>query len=105
MTDKSKPTAFLAYASGMPAFEETIENAVDRLNKSNAVEILSWNKLQIGGRILIASICHEIDQRDIFIADITKLNPNVLFELGYAIAKNRSDLPPVIVPTRMLVQR
>ena len=89
MTDKSKPTAFLAYASGMPAFEETIENAVDRLNKSNAVEILSWNKLQIGGRILIASICDEIDQRDIFIADITKLNPNVLFELGYAIAKNR----------------
>ena len=89
MTDKSKPTAFLAYASGMPAFEETIENAVDRLNKSNAVEILSWNKLQIGGRILLASICDEINQRDIFIADITKLNPNVLFELGYAIAKNR----------------
>ena len=89
MTDESKPTAFLAYASGVPALEETIENAVNLLNKSDTVEILSWSKLQIGGRILIATICAEIDQRDIFIADITRLNPNVLFELGYAIAKNR----------------
>ena len=89
MNDKSKPTAFLAYASGVPALEETIEGAINLLNKSNAVEILSWNKLQIGGRILIATICAEIAQREIFIADITQLNPNVLFELGYAIAKNR----------------
>ena len=89
MNDEKKPTAFLAYASGAPALEETIEDAVDRLNKSNTVEIVSWKKLQIGGRILIATICAAIDQRDIFIADITQLNSNVLFELGYAIAKNR----------------
>ena len=89
MNDENKPTAFLAYASGVPALEETIEGAVDRLNKGNTVAILSWNKLQIGGRILIATICAAIDQRAIFIADITQLNPNVLFELGYAIAKNR----------------
>ena len=56
MNDENKPTAFLAYASGVPALEETIEDAVDRLNKGNTVAILSWNKLQIGGRILIASL-------------------------------------------------
>ena len=89
MTNERRPTAFLAYASGVPALQETIEDAARRLNDSNAVEILSWTKLQIGGRILISTICAEIDQRDIFIADITQLNSNVLFELGYAIARNR----------------
>ena len=89
MTNEKRPTAFLAYASDVPALQETIEDAAKRLNDSNAVEILSWTKLQIGGRILISTICAEIDQRDIFIADITQLNPNVLFELGYAIARNR----------------
>ena len=89
MTNGRRPTAFLAYASDVPALQETVENAAKRLNDSNAVEILSWTKLQIGGRILISNICTEIDQRDIFIADITQLNPNVLFELGYAIARNR----------------
>ena len=89
MTTERRPTAFLAYASGVPALRETIENAVRSLNGSGVVEILSWAKLQIGGRILISTICDEIDQRDIFIADITQLNPNVLFELGYAIASNR----------------
>ena len=89
MINERRPTAFLAYASGVPALKETIEDAVIRLNDSNTVEVLSWTKLQIGGRILISTICDEIDKRDIFIADITQLNPNVLFELGYAIARNR----------------
>ena len=89
MTNGRRPTAFLAYASDVPALQETVEDAAKRLNDSNTVEILSWTKLQIGGRILISTICTEIDQRDIFIADVTQLNPNVLFELGYAIARNR----------------
>ena len=89
MTNERRPTAFLAYTSGVPALQETIEDAARRLNDSNLVEILSWTKLPIGGRNLISTICAEINQRDIFIADMTQLNPNVLFELGYAIAKNR----------------
>ena len=60
MTNEKRPTAFLAYASDVPALQETIEDAAKRLNDSNAVEILSWTKLQIGGRILISTICAEM---------------------------------------------
>ncbi len=38
---------------------------------------------------MISVICNEIKDRDIFVADVTGLNPNVLFELGYAIAARR----------------
>ena len=34
-------------------------------------------------------ICTEIDAADLFCADLTGINPNVMFELGYAIARNK----------------
>ena len=41
------------------------------------------------GKIVIDVICDHIRQTNFFIADLTEINPNVLFELGYAIAKNK----------------
>lgn len=43
----------------------------------------------MNGRFIISEICDAIDQSDFFCADVTGLNPNVMFELGYAIAANR----------------
>ena len=43
----------------------------------------------ISGRIVISAICDEIKNCQIFVADTTGLNPNVLFELGYAIAQKK----------------
>jgi hypothetical protein len=89
MSSNPLPKCFLAYGSGFPAHSETLESFADRINQTGTVEVCSWTQLQIGGRVLISSICRAIDMREIFIADITQLNANVLFELGYAIAKNR----------------
>ena len=47
-----------------------------------------------GAEILIEAIEENISKSDICFADITKDNPNVWYELGYAFA---SDLPVVIV--------
>jgi hypothetical protein len=40
--------------------------------------------LAVTGRPIIGTICEEIRKSDLLIADITNLNPNVLFELGFA---------------------
>ena len=43
--------------------------------------------MNIGGKRLIRQILGDIDQTDVFAADVTTHNANVAFELGYAIAR------------------
>jgi hypothetical protein len=45
--------------------------------------------LQINGKYIISEICDAIDRANLFCADVTGVNANVMFELGYAIALNK----------------
>jgi len=45
--------------------------------------------MSVSGKNIIREICHEIDGAQVFCADITGLNSNVMFELGYAIARDK----------------
>lgn len=83
------PSCFVAYSSTLPSHVETIEKAVENIQHSGVVDIKSWKSLAVGGRVIIGAISYEIRSRELFIADVTGLNPNVLFELGYAIAHNK----------------
>lgn len=83
-------TAFFAYGSETPSCGEFIEEAIKQINNSgHSVSIKSWKTLSIGGNFLISTILREIEGSDIFCCDITNLNENVLFELGFAIARNK----------------
>lgn len=83
-------TAFFAYGSETPSCGEFIEVAIKEINNSgHAVHIKSWKTLAIGGNFLISVILKEIENCDLFCCDITNLNENVLFELGFAIARNK----------------
>src|SRR6201986_1641150 len=82
-------TCFVAYPSNIPAKGDAIESAVEILNCGGVVEVTSWRGLAVSGRPIIGTICERIKQSDILIADIPNLNPNVLFELGYAIANRK----------------
>jgi len=62
---------------------------MEDLQNGGVVEVIGWKSLAVGGRVVIETICEEIRSRDLFIADVTALNPNVLFELGYAIAHRK----------------
>jgi hypothetical protein len=57
------------------------------------VEIRGWKSLFPGGRPIISRIFEEIRGCQCFIADLTGLNPNVLFELGYAVAHRKRIWP------------
>lgn len=88
MADK-KTTGFFAYP-GLPySRAETIEEAIKIINNTQNVDISSWRSTSINGKYIINEICKCIEEEDIFLCDITGLNPNVLFELGFAIAKKR----------------
>jgi hypothetical protein len=85
----TKPRCFVAYPSSAPDRAESIEKAIEDINNGGVVDAFGWKRLTIGGRLVISAICDEIRSREVFIADTTGLNPNVLFELGYAISHRR----------------
>lgn len=83
------PKAFFAYPSRSPTLKEAIDVAVPELNKNGQVEIKTWEQCNIGGKFVIDTICNAIDEAQLFFADLTGLNANVMFELGYAIARRK----------------
>ena len=56
---------------------------------TGVVRIKGWRSLFPGGRPIISRIFEEIRDCQCFIADLTGVNPNVLFELGYAVAHRK----------------
>ncbi len=83
--------AFYAYPSNDPDLLEDIKGAVKIINSSKSVEITTWEDLAIGGKNIIDGILNTIDNCELFICDLTYLNFNVLYELGYAIAKQKKS--------------
>jgi hypothetical protein len=82
-------SGFIAFPSRSPARIETIEAAATKIRESGVVDLKSWQSLSIGGRLIVNAICDAIEKADLFVADVTSLNPNVLFEIGFAIARKR----------------
>lgn len=78
---------FFAYSSTPSYCGEFIEEAIEKINESHVgiLELKSWLFLKISGKLIINEILKEIDDCDFFCADLTGMNDNVLFELGYAI--------------------
>ncbi len=82
-------TGFFAYPSQPPDIGETIRYGVRKINERGQAQIRTWEDCKVGGKAIIQEICRCIDESDIFCADLCGLNANVMFELGYAIAKNK----------------
>lgn len=82
---------FVAFPSSAPAAVEAIRNAVHalRLTHNNQVSCKTWEELDIPGRFIATEVLLEIDSADLLVADISKSNFNVYYEIGYAIGKGR----------------
>ena len=78
--------AFYAYPSSMVDVTQVIHAAKDRLSATRRdLELQLWEENDISGRPLTDPIFEGIANADIFIGDITAINFNVTFEIGYAI--------------------
>lgn len=82
-------TGFFAYSSKLASCGQSIEPAIQEINRGSVTRLQSWKELNVNGIFVIDPILYAIDQADYFCADLTGLNDNVLFELGYAIAKRK----------------
>lgn len=89
MSESTTPTCFFAYPSKPLSLGENIETAKEIINSSEVIEIISWKDIHVTGKIVINEILDAINKADLFACDLTFPNPNVLFELGYAVARNK----------------
>jgi hypothetical protein len=87
---QSQLQGFFGYSSNPSSSGESIEKAVKELNSlDNRYNILTWRSLFRGGSLVISDILNCIDKCDFACFDLTGMNENVLFELGYAIARKK----------------
>src|ERR1700722_9442723 len=82
------PKGFFAYPS-QPTISETIRNGAEKINQLGLITIKTWESCKVGGKVVITEVCNAINDAQIFCADVTGLNLNVMFELGYAISRNK----------------
>ena len=81
---------FFAYPSFPEQIENTIEEAISILvEPPYNLNIKSWKQLDIPGRLFVEGIIEKVDNSNCIAADITYLNFNVTFEIGYAIARSK----------------
>jgi hypothetical protein len=83
-------SAFIAFPVSPPQIGETVRETIKILRTSKpGLTLHSWEANDIAGRCLVDPIVQEIVERDFVIADISKLNFNVVYEIGFAIGKNK----------------
>lgn len=80
---------FFAYSSQPKHCGEFIESAIKKINERGQTILESWRKLDINGKFIITEVLQAIDESDYFCADLTGMNDNVLFEIGYALSINK----------------
>ncbi|MDP9846983.1 P-loop ATPase, Sll1717 family [Streptosporangium lutulentum] len=84
---------FFGYSTKPEVLRETLASVAAQLSSSDLVtESLTWEDLQVDGRLIINEVESAIDNCTIGIFDLTSMNHNVLFELGLAIGKSKKVL-------------
>ena len=89
---ESKGSGFYAYASIPSEIGQSIEQAVAAVNTISRVKVKTWQALDIPGHFISEEVLKGIDSCDFLVVDISVLNFNVTYEIGYAIGKGRRVL-------------
>jgi nucleoside 2-deoxyribosyltransferase len=72
----------------------TIESAIQELKiRGSSREWRSWKDLAVSGQIIFCQVCKAIRFSRLVIADVTTLNFNLLFEIGYSVGLGIPVLP------------
>ena len=79
---------FFAYP-GAPALTAECMRRTAEGMRQRGVAATVWEELPIEGRLMIQQVLDAIDSSDTLIAEASAMNPNVLFELGFGIARDK----------------
>lgn len=82
--------AFVAYSSKDDDLARMIATGVSKANrKLKRLRYEPWEFNDIAGTPLISPILEGIEESEFIVADITYLNPNVVYEIGFAIGRHK----------------
>lgn len=94
ISESTLKNIFFAYPGKPPIIAATIEATVDTLRTTNRKwNWTTWKMLPTPGQIIFCEICKTARNSAAVVCDVTTLNFNVLFELGYAIGLGLPVLP------------
>ena len=85
----TKLTGFVAYSAQPYDVTVIINQAVEELNRYGGLSLTPWEENDISGKPISTPIFQNIEKSDVLVADITKLNFNVTYEIGYAIGRGK----------------
>lgn len=87
-------STFIAYASGITMVREAVSNAISHLREtaSGLISPASWEELDIPGKFIATEVLTGIDSSDFTVADISRYNFNVVYEIGYSIGRGKRVL-------------
>jgi hypothetical protein len=83
---------FFAYPGSPALLSETMRTAAAKIEGRANVDAVTWEALRVDGRVMITEILAAIDKSVVVAAEVGSLNPNVLFEVGYALAAEKQLL-------------
>ena len=90
MRDNETPYVFCAYPSAPPQLRGCIEGAITQANGAAGLrKFVGWPDNDIAGRPLSGSVQSCIEDATFLVADVTLLNFNVTYEIGYAIGLSK----------------
>ena len=78
----------------------TIEEAVRQLTNETGKEWRTWKTLDVQGRVIFCEICKAVRGAQTVFADVTTLNFNLMFELGFCVGLN-VPVKPIRDPSYM----
>src|SRR6266498_976693 len=79
----------VVYPSNPEQLGQTLKEAAQQASTLSSILIEPWEQLDIPGRFIIDGVLEAIDDSEFILADITRLNFNVTYEIGYAIGKGK----------------
>lgn len=86
--------AIVLYPSEPAIVSESIEQTVRQLRLAHGhATWLSWKDFNVPGQIVFCAICKQMRFTGLIVADVTTLNFNLLFEIGYAIGLGIPVIP------------
>ena len=97
----SQLTGFVAYPAVPAVVAQTIRQALAQLSEQSRQPLLSWEETRVSGQFIRTQVLKNVADCSCLVADVSGLNFNVTYEVGYAIGlgkrlvliKNRAFVP------------
>lgn len=85
----SRRRYFFAYANQPEIIGSTVELCALQAKHNPSIDLSTWKELEIAGNFLATAVRSGIDSSEVIVADISVLNFNVYYEIGYAVGRGK----------------